>query len=453
MLDSSSTEDGAYTLNGIVPKCGIVEKNTNAKYWIPSEDEWYKAAYYKGNGLNSGYWKYATQSDDLPSFVCTNDEQDGLPYVSAQRSVDKLCVCLRPGRCGNCETGSLSEYMKVGANNGPVGANEICFRVFCKKPCMSNEVCIALPPPTPTPTLTLTPTLTPTLTSTPTLTPTKTATLTLTKSPVPYKCYCRVVVVWICNSNAAKDDNIDLYLNNNNLGTVDLSLNDTIGGIFIGHPTAHFQGSETFSTCPLSKMVIKRFNPNYLFRSNNQVRTVLSQANNNGNYGRINIASYQLNNDDSLTNPCSLASIKYMGPPETIYFDVSNGIDGVKCCCPSGGNGFQAFDGSLNWYKTAKFIDNDSCSAGPTADTGYFVVEWQNINYGCNCGVVIDSFGTYMSSHPVSTKICDVPALYVNDSPYNSATFCSTSMDSGCGNADGRYVGWELSNEITCNQT
>ena len=184
--DTSTTEDGAYALNGIVPKCGIVDKNVNAKYWIPSEDEWYKAAYYKGKGLNSGYWRYATQSDNLPSFVCINSQQDGLPYASTQRSADSLCVCLDPNRCGNCRTGSLSEYMKVGANNGPYGATEICFRVFCVKPCMSNEVCITLPPPTPTPTLTSTPTLTPTLTFTPTLTqtlPPPTASLTATMTP------------------------------------------------------------------------------------------------------------------------------------------------------------------------------------------------------------------------------------------------------------------------------
>ena len=186
---SSTTEDGAYTLNGIVPKCAIVNKNSNSKYWIPSEDEWYKAAYYKGRGLLSvrpGYWKYATQSDVLPNFVCANDNQDGLPYSSSPRDSFELCSCLDPKRCGNCRALSLGEYIKVGANNGPIGATEICFRVFCKKPCMSNEVCIALPPPTPTPTPTQTPTQTPTLTSTPTLTqsePPPTATVTYTITP------------------------------------------------------------------------------------------------------------------------------------------------------------------------------------------------------------------------------------------------------------------------------
>jgi sulfatase modifying factor 1 len=33
--------------------------------WIPSEDEWYKAAYYDPTKGGSNYWKYATQSDTL----------------------------------------------------------------------------------------------------------------------------------------------------------------------------------------------------------------------------------------------------------------------------------------------------------------------------------------------------------------------------------------------------
>ena len=42
---------------------------TGARYWLPSEDQWYKAAYYDPtkNGTG-GYWTYATQSDALPSY-------------------------------------------------------------------------------------------------------------------------------------------------------------------------------------------------------------------------------------------------------------------------------------------------------------------------------------------------------------------------------------------------
>jgi sulfatase modifying factor 1 len=64
--DASTTEDGAYTLSGAVS--GVtVNKNVGATVWIPSEDEWYKAAYYDPtkNAGAGGYWLQATQSDTL----------------------------------------------------------------------------------------------------------------------------------------------------------------------------------------------------------------------------------------------------------------------------------------------------------------------------------------------------------------------------------------------------
>jgi len=57
-------ETGAYTLNGALS--GIFTKNLSAVWWIPTQDEWFKAAYYKGGGVASGYWLFPTQSDSLP---------------------------------------------------------------------------------------------------------------------------------------------------------------------------------------------------------------------------------------------------------------------------------------------------------------------------------------------------------------------------------------------------
>ena len=76
--DSTTTEDGAYTLNGAISGNSIV-KNIGAKYYIPTEDEWYKAAYYKGGSSDAGYWKYATQSNSDPTCICANDIGDGIP--------------------------------------------------------------------------------------------------------------------------------------------------------------------------------------------------------------------------------------------------------------------------------------------------------------------------------------------------------------------------------------
>jgi formylglycine-generating enzyme required for sulfatase activity len=53
---SSSTETGAYTLVGGQTSGTAPAVNPGA-----TENQWYKAAYYKGSGTNAGYWQYATQ--------------------------------------------------------------------------------------------------------------------------------------------------------------------------------------------------------------------------------------------------------------------------------------------------------------------------------------------------------------------------------------------------------
>ena len=64
--DSTTTEDGAYTLNGAMS--GIIATNPKAQWYIPSENEWYKAAYYdpnKGGPGVGGYWASATKAKTL----------------------------------------------------------------------------------------------------------------------------------------------------------------------------------------------------------------------------------------------------------------------------------------------------------------------------------------------------------------------------------------------------
>lgn len=67
---AGSTETGAYNLNGDTTS-GLETRNAAAKWWIPSENEWYKAAFYSPqlNGGTGGYYTYATQSNTLPGNV------------------------------------------------------------------------------------------------------------------------------------------------------------------------------------------------------------------------------------------------------------------------------------------------------------------------------------------------------------------------------------------------
>jgi len=66
---TSSTETGAYTLVGGQIDGTAPARNSGATFYIPTEDQWYKAAYYKGGSTNAGYWDYATQSDTAPTAV------------------------------------------------------------------------------------------------------------------------------------------------------------------------------------------------------------------------------------------------------------------------------------------------------------------------------------------------------------------------------------------------
>ncbi|MCX7425720.1 MAG: SUMF1/EgtB/PvdO family nonheme iron enzyme [Planctomycetia bacterium] len=65
----STTEDGAYYLNGATSQAALMGVNREAdwKWAITSEDEWYKAAYHKNNGDTGNYFDYPTGSDTIPS--------------------------------------------------------------------------------------------------------------------------------------------------------------------------------------------------------------------------------------------------------------------------------------------------------------------------------------------------------------------------------------------------
>jgi formylglycine-generating enzyme required for sulfatase activity len=67
--NNSTTEDGAYFLNRATSDSVLmsVTRKPGATYWIPSADEWYKAAYYDPNKPGgAGYWNYATKSSTAP---------------------------------------------------------------------------------------------------------------------------------------------------------------------------------------------------------------------------------------------------------------------------------------------------------------------------------------------------------------------------------------------------
>jgi sulfatase modifying factor 1 len=64
---SGTTETGAYTLDGALSDQALaaVVRSAGAKWFIPSENEWYKAAYY--DPVAGHYWTYSTGTDATPA--------------------------------------------------------------------------------------------------------------------------------------------------------------------------------------------------------------------------------------------------------------------------------------------------------------------------------------------------------------------------------------------------
>jgi len=65
---SANTESGSYTLvGGAVPtNPELITRIPGAIWVLPTENEWYKAAYHKNNGVTGNYWDYATGTNSVP---------------------------------------------------------------------------------------------------------------------------------------------------------------------------------------------------------------------------------------------------------------------------------------------------------------------------------------------------------------------------------------------------
>ena len=64
----ATTEDGSYDLSGATSRADLlaVTRKPGAVWVIPTEDEWYKAAYHKNDGLTGNYFNYPTSDDSTP---------------------------------------------------------------------------------------------------------------------------------------------------------------------------------------------------------------------------------------------------------------------------------------------------------------------------------------------------------------------------------------------------
>jgi formylglycine-generating enzyme required for sulfatase activity len=77
---NSTTEDGAYTLGDVTnPPIASVNRNDGATWFLPSENEWYKAAYHQPatrGGDVDDYWLYPTATNSQPTIARANSVGD-----------------------------------------------------------------------------------------------------------------------------------------------------------------------------------------------------------------------------------------------------------------------------------------------------------------------------------------------------------------------------------------
>jgi len=73
--DASTTESGVYTISDGLSETRAVD----AKFFIPTENEWYKAAYHQpstSGGDSDDYWLYPTASNSVPTVATANATGD-----------------------------------------------------------------------------------------------------------------------------------------------------------------------------------------------------------------------------------------------------------------------------------------------------------------------------------------------------------------------------------------
>lgn len=92
----------AWTLGGT-----NLYRNANCCYFLPSENEWYKAAYYdsnKNNGLG-GYWQYSDGMNSLPVAVASGTAAGTAVYFNGAYLFSPATVT---------QSGGLSPYGTMG---------------------------------------------------------------------------------------------------------------------------------------------------------------------------------------------------------------------------------------------------------------------------------------------------------------------------------------------------
>ncbi len=112
----TTTEDGAYYLNGATTGAQLqaVSRKPNATWAIPSEDEWYKAAYHKNDGDTGNYYDYPTSSNAVPGYVNDSGNLSGTGEPFTEGGTDPGNYATHDGDAGTNGIGNPYYCTEVG---------------------------------------------------------------------------------------------------------------------------------------------------------------------------------------------------------------------------------------------------------------------------------------------------------------------------------------------------
>jgi len=88
-------------------------RHKDAFYILPSENEWYKAAYHQNDGVTDNYWDFAGGSNTLPTAVMNGAVENSAVYKSRSWANNPAFVAA-PANVG--ESGGFSPYGTQGQN-------------------------------------------------------------------------------------------------------------------------------------------------------------------------------------------------------------------------------------------------------------------------------------------------------------------------------------------------
>ena len=150
----------------------------------------------------------------------------------------------------------------------------------------------------------------------------------IAKDSVAVDCPDRILAFQVCNSNSARDDNFEVYLNDVKIGRLDLNTDQQVGSVFLATNDHTIIVKQSDFICPIGNMNIYYFDPTIIKFGKNKIKLKNVQNNHNDNLGTIEIRNYLLIGKE-LSEPCKIKNIPYqMNSGQNFNIDFNY----TRCC-------------------------------------------------------------------------------------------------------------------------